>query len=441
MKLIKYILGLTACLIYFPQTFGQLQANNISLPNAIQKCIANSHQIQWSNAKIEEAVAIKQSIKEHQLPDVKITGSYLRVSNPDINLKVKLGSSSNSGESSSAKVDQATYGMLSANMPIFLGFKIKNGIKSAEYQIEAARMEGKADEEDVTMNTINAYIQLYKSYETIKQIKVNLKQQQIRVFEFTNLMKNGLLANNDLLKAQLQQSNVALALLEAESNYASACVNLNLLMGQEDTLKLIPETFTETTEQKPLIQWLNIAKQNRKEISQLNYQQKAAEQQLQVTKSDYYPGVVLTGGYLAANIPNFLTVSNALNIGLGLQYHMESLWKTKSKIAQSQAKISQINAMQGTLDDKIRMQINEAYQSFVLLNNKLAVYEESVKQATENYRICNNKYSNNVLTTSELLEADVAKLQAELQYSFAKIDVLAAYKKLQYRSGILINNK
>jgi outer membrane protein TolC len=168
---------------------------------------------------------------------------------------------------------------------------------------------------------------------------------------------------------------------------------------------------------------------------------KAAQEQLNASKSDYYPGIVVTGGYLAANIPNFLTISNALNIGLGLQYHMESLCKTKSKIAQSQAKINQITAMQGNLDDKIRLQINEAYQSYVLLSNKLKVYEESVKQATENYRICNNKYSNNVLTTSELLDADVAKLQAELQYAFAKIDVLPAYKKLQYRSGILVSNK
>lgn len=440
MKVIKYIFGLSIVVFNFLQAYGQSSSSNISLSNAIQKCVANSHQIQLSNAKIEEALAYKQSVKDHQLPDVKLSGTYLRVSNPDVNLKVKLGSSSSS-ESSSPKVDQAAYGMLSANVPLFLGFKIKYGIKSAEYLLEAVRMEGQADEEEVTMNTISAYINLYKSYETIKQIKVNLKQQQIRVYEFTNLMNNGLLANNDLLKAQLQQSNVALALLEAESNYATACVNLNLMMGQVDTMKLIPDAFTETTEQKPLILWIETAKQNRKELAHLNYQHKAAQEQLNASKSDYYPGIVVTGGYLAANIPNFLTISNALNIGLGLQYHMESLWKTKSKIAQSQAKINQITAMQGNLDDKIRLQINEAYQSYVLLSNKLKVYEESVKQATENYRICNNKYSNNVLTTSELLDADVAKLQAELQYAFAKIDVLAAYKKLQYRSGILVSNK
>ena len=62
-------------------------------------------------------------------------------------------------------------------------------------------------------------INLYKAKTAIGLVKENLEQAQQRVKDFTNIEKNGLLARNDLMKAELQASNVELALLDAETNY------------------------------------------------------------------------------------------------------------------------------------------------------------------------------------------------------------------------------
>ena len=72
---------------------------------------------------------------------------------------------------------------------------------------------------------------------------------------------------------------------------------------------------------------------------------------------------------------------------------------------------------------------------------KIDVYEKAIDQATENYKITKNKYDNSLVTTTELLDADVAQLQAKLNHAFAKADALVAYNKLLQSAGLLQSTK
>ena len=91
------------------------------------------------------------------------------------------------------------------------------------------------------------------------------------------------------------------------------------------------------------------------------------------------------------------------------------------------------------MEDNIRLQINQAYQTYFVSRKKIEVLEKSVIQATENYRITKNKYDNSLATTTELLDADVALLQSKLSVTNAKADSFLAYNKLLYAAGLLKN--
>jgi outer membrane protein len=65
------------------------------------------------------------------------------------------------------------------------------------------------------------------------------------------------------------------------------------------------------------------------------------------------------------------------------------------------------------------------------------VYNKAIEQANENYRITKNKYDNSLVTTTDLLDADVAQLQAQLNYAFAQADAVGAYNKLLQTAGLL----
>ncbi len=414
------------------------QPKNLPLPEAIKMSLANSGQIKIANFKVAEANANYHEAKDNYLPDLKVSGSYLRLNSPNVDLKIKLGSSSG-GASKPGAVDQATYGMLNLSMPVFSGFRIKYGVESAKYMAQAAKLDVENDREDVINSTIQAYSNLFKARNSVDMVGENLAREEQRVKDFNNLTKNGLMSRNDLLKAELQKSNIELALLDAKNNLKMATVNMNLLLGLPENSELIPDTsiLFNIGDPGPIVQWEQIALTNRKDAAALAVREKASESAIKATKALYYPGIAVTGGLIAADVPNLLVINNAMNIGLGLQYNIASIWKTPAKLEQATARMHQLQATQNILNDGIRLQVTKAYEDYLLSSKKIEVYARAIEQANENYRITKNKHTNSLATTTELLEADVAQLQAMLNFSFSKIDAAVAYFKLQQTAGIL----
>ncbi len=89
--------------------FTQDGGRKITLDEAIDLSIKNSKPLRAAHARIDQASANTTISKQNQLPDFKISGSYLRLTQPNIDLQYK----SNSGGSAAApiKVNQAAYGI------------------------------------------------------------------------------------------------------------------------------------------------------------------------------------------------------------------------------------------------------------------------------------------------------------------------------------------
>lgn len=440
----RSIIAVTVLSLLFIQATQPLLAQEtrtITLKEAIDLSLQNSKQLKLNEAKILAATANIREAEERRLPDASATASYLYLPlKPNIDLKTSSGNGGGSGGSGSTPtVHQVVYGMLNVSVPVYTGGKLKYGIESAEYLAQAVKLDAENDKEAVIMNVTNACITLYKAYQAIELVKENLKTSQGRVNDLSSLEKNGLLARNDLLKAQLQSSNVELSVLDAESNYKIASVTMNILMGIPEQTMLIPDKSGLALPEsiKTLDEYEQQALQGRKDIAATGIRKKAAELGVKTAKADYLPSIALTGGYVAADIPKFLTVYNAVNVGVGVKYNLSSLWKTKTKVAQAQVKVQEIQLSADQLTDNIRLQVNQAYQTYLVSVKKIQVLETSVTQATENYRITKNKFDNSLATTTELLDADVALLQAKLSVTNAKADSFLAYNRILMIVGAL----
>jgi outer membrane protein TolC len=422
-------------------------ARTLTLREAIDLSIKNSKQLKNSEAKIQEATADLREAVERRLPDAKVTGSHLRLNSPNINLKTKTSGNSGSGGSTggsqqaAGKPTSATYAMANVSLPIYAGLRIKYGIESSKYLQEAARLDAENEREAVVLNTIDAFDNLYKSKSAVDLVKESLEGARLRVKDLSNLEKNGLLARNDLLKAQLQESNTELELIDAENNWKLANINMNLMLGLPDsTVLTVNETDLQAAAQqlKPVEDYVQLGLQNRKDVAALDFRKKAASTGIKAAKGGMYPSVAVTGGYIAADVPNVFTVTNAINIGLGVQYNLSSLWKN-SQVEQAKAREKQMVANQEMLYDAVRLQIQQAYQNYLLSLKKIDVYQTAITQAEENFKIVRNKFQNQLATTTDVLDADVAQLHAKLNFAFAKADASVAYNKLLQTAGILTN--
>jgi outer membrane protein len=408
----------------------------LSFKEAIDLSIKNSKQLKITSAKIEEVNAALKEAENKKLPDVSVSGSYLRLGTANINVK-KQNNNGSTGSSNSPTISQAAYGILNASVPLCAGGRIRFGIESSRLLAEAVRLDADSEKDEVIENTIEAYLNLYKAKTAVDLVNENLAQAQQRVKELSDLEKNGLLPRNDFLKAELQASNTELSLLDVQNNWQLANVNMNLLLGLSEETILIPDSslLQQTFSIKTLDEYVQSAIANRKDIAALHVRKQAAQSGVKAVRGEYYPSIQLTGGYIAANIPNVLTITNATNIGLGVAYNIGSLWKTKAKVQGAEARAKQLSASEELLNDNIRLQVNRAYFNWLSIQKKIEVYAKAIEQANENYRIVKNKYNNSLATTTDVLEADVAQLQARLNYTSAKADAIVAYNQLVLVSG------
>ncbi|MEP6952177.1 MAG: TolC family protein [Ginsengibacter sp.] len=427
---------------YSPLLLHAQDTKQLSLQEAIDLGIKNSKQLRASDARNEQAEGALKEAKDNRLPNASVSGSYLRLANPNISLKTKAlggGGADSTGGGGTPSVNQAAYGIFNISLPIYTGGKIRYGIESARYLQQATMLDADNDKEGVILNTINAYINLYKATVTVNVVKENLQQSLQRDSVLSRLEQTGLLARNDLLKSELQSSNIELSVLDAENNQKIANVNMNLMLALPEQTILVTDSssFEKTISLKNLEEYEQLALQNRKDVLALSFRRKAAASGISAVKAEMYPSVALTGGYIAADVPHLITITNAITVGVGVQYNLGSLWKTRAKIVQAQAREKEISANEAQLNDVVRLHVNQDYENFLLSQKKIEVYQKAVLQSTENYRITKNKFDNNLVNTTDLLDANVSLLQSNINLAVAKADVILAYNRLLETAGLI----
>ncbi|GAB0156292.1 TolC family protein [Chryseobacterium sp. Alg-005] len=413
------------------------EKKQLTLDEAVQMGIQNSKNLKIDAAKIEEATADLLEAKNRQLPDLKLSGSYMRLTNAKVDLKFLGESGAGNGEMTAPK--SVFLGQASLSMPLYAGGRIKYGIESAKYLVEAAKLSTENDKVAIAYNVAQAYNNLFKASQSIKVLEENLTASAKRDETFLKLENNGVIARNDRLKANLQTSNIELQLLEAKNNYNIANINMDLLLGLPETteLEVDPNYIDEFQDTKPVSYYLNEAQQNRKDLLSLDQQRKAAALGSKAAQAENYPTVALTGGYVAADAPKFITIYNAVNVGVGISYNLANLWKQNSALKQSRAREMQLEATNELLNDNIKLEVNKEYQNADYSKQRITVFEKSAVQANENYRITKNKFDNGLATMTELLDADAAQISANVGVINAKADAALAYRKLLQTTGTL----
>lgn len=418
-------------------TLSAQEKKSLTLDEAVRLGILNSKNLKIDEAKIEQSTANYLEAKNKKLPSLSASASALALANANVDLKVVPASGGNS-----PKANSAFFGNVSASMPLFAGGRIKYGIQSAEYLIEASKLSTENDKIAIAYNVSQAYNNLFKASQAINVLQENLTASQKRDESFQKLENNGIIARNDKLKANLQTSNIELQLLEAQNNYNIANINMDLLLGLPETTEIVIDQnyISELSVNEPVSYFLNQAFLNRKDLQAIDYQLKAASLGVKSAKAETLPTIALTGGYVAAEIPKILTVTNAANIGIGIQYNIDNLWKKNSALQNAQAQEKQIAATNELLNDQIKLEINKDFQNSEFAKKKIAVYEKAADQANENYRVTKNKFDNGLATITELLDADAAQISANVNVLNAKADAALAYRKLLQSSGILSAN-
>jgi outer membrane protein len=413
------------------------QTKVLTLEESIATGLENSKTLHSSEMKLDYAEAKSEEASASLYPTLKLQASYQRLSSipvfdiPLPGYNVEFPVILNNYNS------RATF-----QQPLFTGWKLQGEVNSAEYTAEASKHDLQTDKDNLVYDITSAYWNLYKAIEVKRLSDENVNQMSSHLDDIQSMFTQGMATTNDVLKVKVQLSNAKLMQSDAANNVRIAMISFNSIIGLPLSTDIgIGSSLTPTTKEFPSIENLMTkALTGRPDIQGMEWRLRAAESQVTSAKAGWSPQIYLTGDYYYARpnsriFPEVDQFKDTWDVGISLQFDLWNNLTTIYQTSAAEAQYSQTKDALGTLKDNISVQVTESYLSFNEAKEKIQLSRLTVDQAEENLRVTREKFKAGLTTNSELIDAEVARLQAKLELTQSLVDYELAEAKVEQSIG------
>lgn len=431
MVLVLLIAGITS----FAQT------KTLSLDEAIQAGIQNSKQLKLSQNKIDKALAQVEQAKDGALPSATASLGY----NHALMLTRKFSLPSTDGsapKSIELPFDNTAYiGTLSIKEPIFAGNRVKYAKQSADLLVQMSRLDSETNKDAVVYTVINAYINYYKITQNQKIVAQNMDDIENKLTEIKKFENQGLATRNDVLRYELEKSNTRLVQIELENNRKMVNYSMNVLLGfPENTELQLQDVSYKLDATGSFDEYLQQALKDRKEFTSLNYQQKISDINVKKVHDEKLPNLSVGGDLYYINptkalFPKGGSYLAPFLVGVTASWDIATLYKNKNKLSEAKIEQREVAINRDALTDNIKTGVHNAYVTYQQSLEKIKVLQDAITQATENERITESKFRNNLVTTTDRIDAQTMLYQSRVNLELAKSDATAAYYNLLNVTG------
>jgi len=410
----------------------------LSIDQAIELGLKNSKMLHSSLMKVKSAESKVKEVSALRLPSLKLSARYTRLSKVDpFIIETPFGS---------FPIAPGIYDnyatQLSLTQPLFTGFRILGNINLNEELSNATNEEYNKDKSDLLFNIKNSYWNVFKAQQFKKVMDETVEQIKAHLQDAKNLEKAGLLTKNDVLKIEVQYSNILYQQIDAENAVKLSIVALN------NTLGIPLETQTEITSTANLSEYqtdelsklISAAIEKRPEVKAADSRIKASEAGVTLAQSSWYPQVSLYGNYYYSKpnqriLPSRNQFDATWDAGVMLNMNIWDWLTTKHQTDQAEAQLEQAKDGFGMIKDGITLEVTQNYLSVNQAKRKIDIAKLNVEQAEENLRVTSEKFKNGYSTSSELIDAETALISAKTNYTTSVVDFELAKAKLEKSIG------
>ena len=424
---------------------GQVAQRTLTLPQAVQGAVTQSKAIRLNTAEQGVAQAKLEQARNERLPGVSINASYIRISDNVTPFSVQFPGAGDI--ILNPQILNQSYNNVQVRQLLWSGGVVRKGIAAASREAEAVQAEANQYRLSAADNVISLWANLYllNASERIIRQNINLLRAQRR--DLANLEEQGLVLKNDGLKLELAVSNLETSLVDIQAGRNITNFNLATVLAEApDTEYLIDSTaITFPPETAPVADYLVEAIKNRPELSALNLRREAAliGQQI-VAASRRMPTLSVSGSY-DYNRPNLRVFpqqpafKGTWSVGLFLSYDIEKLYTNRARETESRFGLDRFATGIDQARDGISMEVNAMYQSYQQALAKISLATKAIDQATENFRVEQNRLQAAATTPTDFLEANTQLVQAKLNRETARANAELARWKLLKSVGRLPN--
>jgi len=413
------------------------QQKQLTLDEAIALGLENSKSLHSSAMKTAYAEAKSSEASAALYPSVKVQAGYTRLSEVP-GFKIPLP-----GAAVEFPVILNNYmAKATVSQPLFTGWRLSSAADVAGYNASAARSDLAKDRSELVYSVTAAYWNLYRAREVKRLADESVSQFTRHVADIESMMKQGMATSNDVLKVKVQLANANLLVSDAANTVLMAMLSLNSLIGvplETETVAASPLTPSSQTYPGGA-SLVAEALTSRPDVKSTDFRVRMAEGGVTAARAGWLPQVFLTGSYNYSRpnqriFPAVDAFRDTWDVGVTLQF---DVWNNLTTLYQTDAARSQYEQAKdamGMLKDGVVLEVTQAYLSFEQAKKRIRLSQLGVEQGAENLRVNQEKFSHGYSVSSDLLDAEVADLQAKLQVTQALVEYELAKAKLDKAIG------
>ena len=335
-------------------------------------------------------------------------------------------------------------GAVMFTQPVFMGGAIVAMNKMADISEAMAANSLEAKRQNTLYTIDQAYWQVVSLRHKEKLAESFLELVKKLDSDVQKMVEEGVATKSDRLSVSVKVNEAEMTLTKVSDGLVLSKMLLCQLCGLpvNEQVKLADEesqnlAVLEITAQPDVDQ----AIQNRPELKMLQNTVDLAHQSTNLLRAGNLPKVLLTGGYAISN-PNVFNGFEKKYAGLwnvGVMVHVP-IWNwgdIKYKVRASKGAATIANLELDEAREKIELQVNQKAFLVNEANKKLAMAQSNIARAEENLRTANLGFREGVISSTTVIEAQTAWLQAQSQKIDAEIDVKLSQVELQKALGTL----
>jgi len=325
------------------------------------------------------------------------------------------------------------------SLPVYTGGRLVSGYKSAKFNLDATREAVRQSREETVLNVKKGFYGylLARSFVSVAEEGVTLAEKHYT--NVKNLYDVGMASKFDLLRSEVQLSNLKPQLIRARNAVATAEIGLKMLLGL-DLAQPVEFKGELTFQDVEANVDANIAEAltRRPEINQIQYQTLMAAEMVKLNRGAGLPTVAIGGAYnYWSNLLNLKSSSweDYYQINLVLNVPIFNGFSTSAKVAQAKAALHQLEYSRKGLIESVKFEVQEAVLALRQARESLQSQEKNVEQAQEAVRIAELNYSEGLATNLDVSSAQVALSQAKTNRVQALYDYAVALAQIEKSVG------
>jgi outer membrane protein len=414
------------------------QTLTLSLEDAITRALSASHRVAEARARSDAAAAVTGQRHATSLPQVAGVGGYTRTNHVD---EFGILLPNNQLRIIYPDVPDNYRARVDVQWPLYTAGRLQALETAARLDASAAVREIDTAGADLRLEVTRAYWNLVVAGDSQHVLEQSLSRMGEHVRDVRNQFDAGMVAPNEVLTAQAQEARQRMLSIQARTARDLAEADLARLVGVDPATRLVPASALEPPAvDGTLATMIAQAVQSRPERKALEQRLSASQSRQRAAGAGRRPVIAVAGGvdYARPNpriFPRIGEWRESWDAGVNVSWPIFDGGRAKSELAEASASVRAVQARLAEFDSVLTLEIRQHLLELESGRAALDAADVAVRAATEARRVLGERFSAGVATSTEVVDAQIAILQAQLDRTQAIASARLAEARLNRALG------